>query len=513
MTYTVLQVHRYWDTASGDFSHRIREPGLALAEDPDFTVVDLHLYHPLFPDLALKADLVILHLLHQPEITRLIHLRRAEGLPTVFEIPDTFLKPWSSMGQKDPHRSPFIRQNFLHHARLCDALQFSSQALVDVFGFLEPNYRVFRNQVRVGDDPPAPRGEGFTFGWGGSLGHREDLAEVAPAIKGFCLRHDDVSFAFMGSRGLFDELFGDLPSERTRYVPPGGMDDWFHFIDTLHVGLAPLRDTEFNHARSDGKFLEYAARGAAPLLADMPNYQPHREHAMLYRDLAGLEAALERLRAEPAFVADLAARAHAYVRAERSEQAHRRERIDFYRSLLSAPPAATVLPEVPECVRLISLIRKGTEAFHAKRYPEALASFNEAYNATPDYHLADFWMMKVLVALGDGGCRQVLELYPGWEPHPVYADIYNEQLFLAAERLIPEHAETFLHRIEDPIRRDLLRPPPDEPREQTLRRILSHRHHDYHALTGLRDILSKRKSADPAELAALEEKIRLLETG
>ena len=511
MTYSVLQVHRYRDTRSGDFSHRIRDPGEALSRGSEFAVADLHLYHPLFPDLALKADLVVLHLLHQPEITRLIHLRRKAGLPTVFEIPDDFTRPWQEMGEGDPHRNPYIRQNFLHHASLCDGLQCSSQTLVDDFGFLNPNHRVFPNQVRVPDDGPSPRGAGFVVGWGGSLGHREDLAWVAPTIKAFCKRHADACFAFMGSRGLFDELFGDLPTEKVRYREPGGMDDWLAFIDGLHVGLAPLRDTPFNRARSDGKYLEYAAFGAAPLVSDMPNYQPHRTRARMFTDLDGLDAALEELYASPDSVRTLAARAHDYVRTERSEEAHVRDRLELYRSLMTGPPAGAPFPDLPACAQLIQRVQRGHDALSAEHLPEALRCFQEAYSAHPDYHHADFQAMRVLNALGDGGRRQVLELYASWQPHPVYSDLYAEQLFLAAEHMLPDAVQAFLDRIEDPVRRDLLYPPTDEPAETTWRRILSNRAYDYHALTHLRDYLARRVDADPAVLEDLIAKIELLE--
>jgi len=511
MTFTVLQVHRYWDQRSGDFSHRIRDPGEALSRGSDFSVTNIHLYHPMFPDLALQADLVILHLLHQPEITRLIHLRRKAGRPTIFEIPDDFIRPWSRLGQRNPHRNPYVRQNFLNHASLCDGLQFSSAALRETYGFLNATHRVFPNQARLPEHGPSPRGEGFVVGWGGSLGHREDLAWAAPVIKAFCLRHERVRFAFMGSRGLFDELFGDLPPEKIHFREPGSMEDWLEFIDTLHVGLAPLQDTPFNRARSDGKFLEYASRGAAPLVSDLPNYRPHRTRARLFGDLDELDAALEELFANPDAVRDLATRAHDYVRAERSEAAHRRERASFYKTLFSRPPSKAPFPELPDHEDLTHLVRRGLEAFSAKNLPESLRCFQKAYNANPDYHLADFQSMRVLNALGDGGRKQVLELYASWQPHPIYADLYATQLFLAAEKLVPRAAPIFLDRIEDPVHRDLLSPPEDEPSRTRLRRILTHRAYDYHALTHLRDLLRADPRADARELDALETRINLID--
>ena len=196
MKYLVVQVFWYFDQVTGEFNYRIRKPGEILAQHPDFLVCNIHLFHPLFSQLALAADLLVLHLLADEEVGHIIALRKKLGKPTIYEIPDNFLSlgPW--VGDDDALRNPQVRQNFLFNASHCDALQLSSPELQKTFGYLNPRIQVFENQTDRFCAPSA--GDTFVFGWGGSKGHEADLAEVAPAIERFCRDHPDAVFSYMG---------------------------------------------------------------------------------------------------------------------------------------------------------------------------------------------------------------------------------------------------------------------------------------------------------------------------
>ncbi|MDJ0839108.1 MAG: glycosyltransferase [Acidobacteriota bacterium] len=511
MTYSVLQVYWYWDEITGEFSHRIELPGKALAENADFQVTNIHLFHPLFPELALQADLLVLHMLYQPELSRVIALRRERGLPTVFEIPDNFLEPGDWVAADNPHRNPYVRQNLLHHAAICDGLQLSSPELVRVFGTLNRQVEVFENQIEVPSPHPPEREPGFVFGWGGSLGHRHDLAWAAPAIIGMCRRHPDAVFAYMGPDAPYEQFFSEIPPAQRLFVGYGSIEEWFAFIRTLHVGLAPLEDTPFNRSRSDGKFLEYAAHGAAPVLSDLPVYRRHAEHACLFKDPDDLLNVLEQLYQQPPLVRDLAARAHAYVCRERTPRVHASARAAFYEKLLPAETGKTVFPELPPCRRLIGLVREGMQHYWSKRYAEALAVLKMAVQSNPSYALADIWIMKILNQAGEQAQRQLLEIYTPLTPKSIYADLFYENLFLAAEVCDPDRAPQWLARIEDPVRRAHLLMPRGRKPADVYRENLAHRPFDYLSLTRLRDLLAARRKSDPAEVANLSARINFIE--
>jgi glycosyltransferase involved in cell wall biosynthesis len=113
---------------------------------------------------------------------------------------------------------------------------------------------------------PTNRHPGIVIGWVAGLDHRADAARigVAEALERILTRHDDVRVECIGvNLGLsqryrhdIDVDFVDLPARI------GGWD----------VGIAPLADIPFNHARSDIKLKEYAALGVPWLASPVGPY-------------------------------------------------------------------------------------------------------------------------------------------------------------------------------------------------------------------------------------------------
>lgn len=504
MPQTVVQVYWYWDDYSGEFYHRIRQPGLALEKTGDYHVINLHLYHSQFPDLALEADLLVIHFVYQPEIRQVIELRRKLSRPTVFEIPDNFLQPGPHVPEEDPHRNPYIRQNLIHYASICDGLQFSSPELERVFGFLNDNHIVLENQVNALDQAPQ-RPSGFVFGWGGSKGHEADLAYVAPGVIEFCKRRPDAVFAYMGYREGFDRFFGEIPESSKRYRPPGSMEDYLAFVQGLNVGLAPLVDNAFNEGRSDGKFLEYAGNWAAPVLSRVPVFLRHEQRARLFSDCQELIAILEELYDHPQQTARLAETAHAYVASQRTDQAHLK-RTQFYQNLWGTGHTGGVFLDRPDPEpALVALLRAAVSDFWGGAHAAALAKLSKAVALNSAYHQGHLWVGKTLNAMGAEGKRKAFEMYAEWTPHPVYADLLREVQVLAAEVAAPQLVEPFLNAIRDPGRRFHLVPPKGVSREMMFRTILSRKPWDYQSLVGLYKILARRPEHRHEARALLEQ--------
>ena len=417
MPQTVVQVYWYWDDYSGEFHHRIRGPGLALEKSGNYRVINLHLYHSQFPDLALEADLLIIHFVYHPEIRQIIELRRKLGKPTVFEIPDNFLQPGPHVPADDPHRNPYIRQNLIHYASICNGLQLSSPELQKVFGFLNDNHIVLENQVDALPEPPQ-RAPGFVFGWGGSKGHEEDLAYVAPGVIEFCKRRPDAVFSYMGYREGFDRFFAEIPEESKQYRAPGSMEDYLEFVQSLHVGLAPLIDNQFNRSRSDGKFLEYAGNWAAPVLSRVPVFLRHESRARLFGNCHELVDILEDLYDNPRASADLARTAHEYVASQRTDEAHLK-RVHFYENLPHRAGSEGILLEKPDPEpAMIALLKAAVSDYWSGDHAAALAKLSKAVAMNGAHHQAHLWVGKTLNAMGSEGKRKAWEMYAGWSPHP-----------------------------------------------------------------------------------------------
>lgn len=488
MPHHILQVYWYWDEATGEFDHRIRRPSNALSREADFQVSNIHLYHPLFPELALQADLVVLHMIHQPEIYPVITLRQEQNKPTVFEIADDFLDRCHPMFFK----SPDLRQNLLFHASLCDLVQFTTYPIRDLYHFLERPSAVFPNQIHAPPELPE-KPEAFVVGWGGSLGHMADLAEIKPVIANFLERHPDAVFHLMGARNFRDEIFNDLPESSFRFTSPGKVELYNQFLSGLHVGLAPLRDTPFNRSRSDSKFLEYAAFGVCPVLADI---QPYREHgragnALLFNSPQALEQHLERLYKNREELDRFARCAHRHVREERNPERCRFARVAAYRRLLTKPPNEKLrLSTIPAAPASILGLTAAHEAISAKRYKDGLVILRDILDRNSDYHAAHLLLVSLLKAMKLHD--DLFALYSEYKPPAIFADLFYESMAMTFAKSHPGLAKQWCQKIHCPLRRHFSIPVASRSLEEEYRLILQHRPFDYRALKGLARILGRR---------------------
>jgi len=498
MKYLVVQAYWYFDTLTGEFRYRIQNPGQTLSDHPDYQVINIHIFHPLFPEMALQADILILHLIPDPEIDQILRLRKRLGKPTLFEIADNFLDlgPW--MAEDDAHRNPYIRQRFLDYGRRCEGLQLSSRELLTLFGSLNTNTAVFENQADHFSREPLP-GSPLVIGWGGSKGHEADLAEIAPVLSRFMANHEDVVFSYMGWPPIFQRHFSDLPRARTRMTPSGPIEDYFAFLASLHIGLAPLADTAFNRCRSDIKLVEYAAHHVVPVIADAAPYRTHGRHgenAILFGDPEALEVALERLYRDRDFLDTLADAAYHFASTRRAAINHVGRRIAFFQRFLDNEPFSVDFPELPDCSGLIAYLRIATDSIAQGRYLEALAKLEEVLGLHPNYGAAHIWRIEALSALGEH--RAVLSAYAEWQPPAIYADIFHKHMALAARALGLEGWRRIALQISDPVLRLETDPAIEPDEEARCRKLLEHNPFHYDALVSLTGIYR----ADRGEEAA-----------
>lgn len=481
----VLLVQAYWyfDEVTGEFNHRIRKPGEALAALEGVEVLNCHIHHPLFPDLAMQADLLILHLVPDEEVPSIIRIRKALEKPTIFELADNFLQIGDWVAQDDAYRNPDNRAALLNHARLCDALQVSTPAVAKVFSGLNPNTFVFENQSdhfsRV-----FPDDQNFVVGWGGSRGHASDLRAIRPVLEAFLADHDDAVFSYMGAEDVFRDVFAGMP--QAQYRAAGPLEEYYDFLNALHVGLAPLADTPFNHCRSDIKFVEYASHTVVPLLADAEPYRAHAldgENALVYGSPEVLRSYLERLYQDRAFCRALAERAYAYSSRERVWQRHAEHRLEVYRRLCDRAPETNAMPDLPDCSGLITYVRKACAAYDRGDFHEALGDLDRVLGLHPGYQQAHLWRAKTLAALG--AFKELWDGYVGFEVHVLYRDILIRLLAQAARAMsLPEESKLLEQVYPDGLGLRHLFPDHGN-HSQVLERILAANPYDFQALLDL----------------------------
>jgi hypothetical protein len=492
----------------GQRHHRALVPERLFADDPQWRAPLRDLYDPATPALACAADLVLLHAPSQPEAEAIIRWRRERGRATIVEIADDLGGVGGWLPPNSLAHSPLSRQHILYHAHLADLLQVSSQPLADLYRTVNPRRFVAENSVPIPAAPPA-KGPGFVFGWGGSTSHVADLAAIAPAVLAFCQRHPDATFAYMGARQLCADLFGGLPAGQLRQRDFGPYDDYLACLGELHIGVAPLEESRFNAGRTDVKLVEYAASGAAPLVADHPVYRPHAAHARLFCGPGGLAEALEDLYARPEARAELAGRAFAWARAARGPAAVRAARAERYRALLPADAAPADGAPPPEQPGAAAALHQAHRALARRDHEAALAGALALLAEWPSFEQARWLGLACLAAMGRAA--EALEYAAGWEPGPLYADIAYTTLCRMARLARPADAPAYYARVRSPLRRLALneRPPGDV--AERYRAILAVQPYDYFALRGL-ILLLERAPAAAEELAGLRERINLLET-
>lgn len=396
--------------------YRTRQPCRALGELPGVEVASGSLLAPAVHARLLVADLLVLCDVVDADLLPVVEARRAAGRLTVYEVNDHFLapQPWNP--------TAYLARNLLSRslssqtAARADAVQFSGEALATEFARLHPRRVVFENQLWA-VPPLRPRTvkDRLWLGWGGSLGHLEDMRWVMPALRAALSRHPQLGLAIMGAAELAPLLDG-LPPGRTRYRPGGSLEEYEAFLDGLDLGVCPLLDTDFNRGRSDVKFLELAVRGVPALCSDLPPYQTSvisGETGFRFATLDELGAQIDRLVADAELRARVGAAAHRYVASARRERARIGRRVEIYAAWADDRAVPDPLPGGADWIggraafagsrygalegSAEAVLREGLMLARDGRHEEAATRYRAAAAREPGFYLP--WL---LLGSGDG---------------------------------------------------------------------------------------------------------------
>ncbi len=237
------------------------------------------------------ADVVVFQRPTNRWIAQLIPLLQARGVAVVVELDDDLAhvhpgNPAFDMLQPTMRRGNQTAQN-IHNvqqlafaASTADMVITSTAELADNYG-AHGRVRLLRNRVpswyltigRVDND---------TIGWGGSVhSHPDDLQQMGSSIA--ALVRGGALFRTVGDPVDVARVLG-LPSDP---YSPGAvpLDGYPAAIAEFGIGVAPLRDTRFNRAKSWLKPLEYAAVGVPWVASPLPEYaELHREGCGMLAD-------------------------------------------------------------------------------------------------------------------------------------------------------------------------------------------------------------------------------------
>jgi glycosyltransferase involved in cell wall biosynthesis/2-polyprenyl-3-methyl-5-hydroxy-6-metoxy-1,4-benzoquinol methylase len=338
----IAQLDAMHQSRGGDWFYRTFAPSRTLAQLPSVYVVNVDQAHRRLPLILEQADVLVINGVCSADLLPRLSQRKAASRLTVFEINDDVQSIQASNPLAGFFAQPDNVRLFRRLALASDAVQYSVPELQRIYGSLNARGRVFENQL-LSVPPLRDRADGaIMLGWGGSAGHFDDLAELAPELVAFVAAQPSVTLCLMCSDKIW-ALFDALPASRKRRTPVGSIDDYYRFVSELDIGIAPNRDEGFNRARSDVKFLEYAGFGAVPVVQRLTPYMnsvKHGENGLLFGSQRELLQILSRLVSDPAERRRVRENAYRYVVSERLQGEHATERLAFYDELPSAPAAS-----------------------------------------------------------------------------------------------------------------------------------------------------------------------------
>lgn len=186
----------------------------------------------------------------------------------VFDIDDDVWNFDERLAQYDFWKDPEVLLRTQNDIAVADLVTTPSPVLAGHLAELNPNVVVLPNTVPeylLWLAPPKP--DVFTVGYQGGDTHRYDLEMVSPDLFRFLATHPAARMHVWG-----------VPGYEGPFRSRVGTTGWNRSVKSYYlslrmsVGLAPLRNTAFNHAKSGIKALEYAALGIPSVVSMGPTY-------------------------------------------------------------------------------------------------------------------------------------------------------------------------------------------------------------------------------------------------
>ena len=241
------------------------------------------------------ADLVIVDRLWRPDVNlqlvqELVDKIRLKGAKFVYSLDDNFFDLVLENKGWPPKEFLPIVTFMLHQA---DGVMVSTPALRERLLEYNQNILVLPNQLderllvtrHPGEIHPLAGPDRVVIGYMGTITHDEDLLMILPALESINQRYP---------ARIEIQVIGVLRNEETkkellelpvRYVPfrPEEYEYpmfmlWFTGHTRWDIAISPLRETLFTRCKSDIKYLDYAAIGAAGIFSQSPAYSSTIHH-------------------------------------------------------------------------------------------------------------------------------------------------------------------------------------------------------------------------------------------
>ena len=204
------------------------------------------------------ADIIVMNsVTHKESLAKVYEYQQTKGKKIVIDVDDWFdLNP----------DSPFIKEHKIQDAKstmmrmieVADFVTCTTKVLESRIRKLNKNVRILKNymDLEFWDTPKEINtSDKIRIGWAGSITHLDDLRMVINPLKKIMDEYP-AEVVFVGEMRLVDEFKG-YPVTTMLGVP---FEAWPLRLAGLRldIGLAPLKDTDFNRAKSNIKWQEYS---------------------------------------------------------------------------------------------------------------------------------------------------------------------------------------------------------------------------------------------------------------
>lgn len=230
-------------------------------------------------------DVVVLKLLMHRQVPKQIEIAKSLGQKIVVDIDDFYDGlPESNLAHKatDPIQNKAInREHYREIILAADRLTVATPFLHEYYSHLHPDVRLVRNGVLPQQfDIHKTLNRKPVIGWVGGIPWRgndlETLRDWLPAFleeHNLMFHHSGHADKVPGADNVpsFAEVVGIDPSRVT--TTPLKTMDHYHELFTFDIGLIPLNDIPFNHAKSFLKGVEYSISGIPFVAQGLPEYE------------------------------------------------------------------------------------------------------------------------------------------------------------------------------------------------------------------------------------------------
>lgn len=237
----------------------------------------------------------------------------------------------------DPSNWPgYVDSNFIAF-RGVHAVSVSTQRLAARMRSLNPNITVFENAIfelpKISKKPTMREGRLRIFF--GALNRMADWSEIkAGLIPALSELRNEIEFIVVHDKDIYNDLPEFVRKEFHPTLPPA---DYLEVLSSCDLSLLPLRDTPFNHLKSDLKLIESCACGVVPIFSEVVYVDtPNSEHlGVMMRKGENWGDALIELVRNPKRVADFRSAGLTYVTTQRMHSHSLGNRLEWFQGLIA----------------------------------------------------------------------------------------------------------------------------------------------------------------------------------